>query len=163
MTHYEYAHQSKLPRECTAADITFAGRCMNCGYSKDTIYSSSPPIEQGNAEVSAKVHTVCSLCNQGFTDQYPNVETVYPAHAIGKCPPKLAVITYTLQHNECRTITQALRIAADEWARLARLQRHDIFRDPSGLVEQYELMQSNALRMAEYLELADRIEVTTNA
>ena len=37
MTHTEHSTKAKVSTPCTAHDITFGGRCLNCGYdpSKD--------------------------------------------------------------------------------------------------------------------------------
>lgn len=32
MTHYEYTRQHKPATPCTAARLTFGGRCLNCGF-----------------------------------------------------------------------------------------------------------------------------------
>ncbi len=36
MTHYEYTQKINPPQPCTAAHITFGGRCLNCGYDPQT-------------------------------------------------------------------------------------------------------------------------------
>jgi len=43
MTHSEASKQAKVSTPCTAAHITFGGRCLNCGYEPQELTSKPKP------------------------------------------------------------------------------------------------------------------------
>ena len=54
MTHYEYTQtQKNLPTPCTAAAMTFGGRCMNCGYA---------PVGSSAVDPAADQHPFLARC-----------------------------------------------------------------------------------------------------
>lgn len=44
MTHYEYMKRTNPAPLCTPHDLTFGGRCLNCGYDPNEDYGDPPTV-----------------------------------------------------------------------------------------------------------------------
>lgn len=116
---------------------------VHAGPDNELSLPDTPPIEQGNPEVSAQKDTPFSI--------------VVPTSALSKgIPTYLGSSAKILNGSEVYLIAVALRVAAETYKQdaIAATVRHSLM-----LAEQFEQQASRTLAMAEYLEMCDQVEV----
>lgn len=65
MTHTEYAAGVRVSTPCTAATMTFGGRCLNCGY-RPTPYCMECETPMHEARSNGHIVVACPSC--GFSE-----------------------------------------------------------------------------------------------